>query len=158
MHLIVLRGLPGSGKTTLANKISEKCDDVIIISNDKLRSKNGNYKYNRHKNNSIYHHNYKLLIDSMLKKIRFIIIDNCNININLLNNYYNLSIKYNYNYYQLAFPKPSQEDLFLSYQKSNNKISISQLRNLWLNYHHHHMDKDTNSINFTMLNNNTTNV
>ena len=45
MHLIVLRGLPGSGKTTFSGKILEKYPDAKVISNDLLR--NTNNEYNR---------------------------------------------------------------------------------------------------------------
>ena len=60
MKLIVLRGLPGSGKTYFSNTLdfSEK----EIISNDILRVSNGSYEYNSLNNNSIYQQNFKIIV------------------------------------------------------------------------------------------------
>ena len=76
MHLIVLRGLPGSGKTTFSNKILEEYPDGKVISNDLLRSENNSY---------IYKENYKLLIDYLNTNIKVIIIYLLNIIISIFN-------------------------------------------------------------------------
>lgn len=146
MHLIVLRGLPGSGKTTFSNKILEEYPDGKVISNDLLRSENNSYNYDYNNNNYIYKENYKLLIDYLNTNIKVIIIDNCNINRDLLDLYYSLSIKYNYKYFQLAFPKPIKKNMYTNFLRCKNKIHILKYQKIWLNYHKHNLDKDVNSI------------
>ena len=146
MHLIVLRGLPGSGKTTFSSKILEKCPDAKVISNDLLRSTNNEYNYDYENNNYIYKENYKLLIEYLNSNVKIIIIDNCSINKNLLDLYYNLAIKYNYTYFQLAFSKPIKKNIYANFLRCNNKIHISKYQKLWLNYHRHNLDKDINTI------------
>lgn len=151
MHLIVLRGLPGSGKTTFSGKILEEYPDAKVISNDLLRNTNNEYNYDYEKNNYIYKENYKLLIDYLNTNVKMIIVDNCNINRNLLELYYNLAIKYNYKYFQLAFPKPVMRDIYINFLRCNNKIHISKYQKLWLNYNKHNLDKDINSIDLTNI-------
>jgi predicted kinase len=138
MHLIVLRGLPGSGKSTFAEELTvllqENRIDSIIISNDSLRKQDSNYVYDVGNNNKIYHENHKLLIDSLKSKVNVIIIDNCNINFDILTNYKKLTSKYNYKYYQLAFEKPKYQDIHIEFRKCQKAISIGTYVNLWKKY------------------------
>ena len=138
MHLIVLRGLPGSGKSTFAEELKvllqENRIDSIIISNDILRKQDSNYVYDITNNNKIYQESYKNLIESLSNKVPVVIIDNCNLSINLLDNYKNLSAKYNYKYYQLAFKKPKYKNLYQEFKKSQNGISFGIYINLWRKY------------------------
>ena len=155
MHLIVLRGLPGSGKTTLSSKILMEYPDAKVISNDLLRTENDIYNYNYKDNINIYQENYKLLIKHMNNNVEMIIIDNCNINIKILDLYYDLSIKYNYTYCQIPFPKPIKKNIYTNFLKCKNKIRISTYQKLWLTYHQHNRDKDINTMklsNITTIN------
>lgn len=45
--IIVMVGIPGSGKSTVSNKIKEKNPDYIIISRDLIREKYPNYGYTK---------------------------------------------------------------------------------------------------------------
>ena len=145
MHLIVLRGLPGSGKSTFAEELKvllqENQINSIIISNDSLRKQDSNYVYDMKNNDKIYHQNYKILMKSLVNKLQVIIIDNCNLNLNLLQNYKNLTSKFKYKYYQLSFKKPNYKDLYQEFKKCKNGISFNNYINLWKKY-----TKDCNDV------------
>lgn len=74
--LIILRGLPGSGKSDIAKKL---VGNGIIHSTDSYLTKNGKYEFDR--DNIAKYHYYNLMssIRSMKKGISPIIIDNTNI-------------------------------------------------------------------------------
>ena len=74
--LILLRGLPGSGKSDIAKKL---IGNGIIHSTDRYLIKNGKYEFDR--DNIAKYHYYNLIssIRSMKKGISPIIIDNTNI-------------------------------------------------------------------------------
>ncbi len=52
--LILLRGLPGSGKTTLAKELSEKGKYPVFSIDDYFTSANGDYKFEFDKNHLAY--------------------------------------------------------------------------------------------------------
>ena len=149
MKLIVLRGLPGSGKTYFSNTLdfSEK----EIISNDILRVSNGSYEYNSLNNNSIYQQNFKKLKELMSNKCKLIIIDNCNLSFNTLKIYKDFSEKFDYEYYQIYFEKPNKNNLYLNYQKTDKNITYSNYLNLWKKYYKHNLDIDFLDFNLDLL-------
>ena len=151
MHLIVLRGLPGSGKTTYTNKLIQEYSNIEIISNDSLRTDDNGYNYIYENNNYIYQENYKLLINYLKNGTKIIVIDNCNINIKLLDIYYDLSVKYNYRYLQLVFPKPTRENIFKSLSRCQHNISNSSYLKMWLSFKSHYKDNDVNKINLANI-------
>ena len=74
--LIILRGLPGSGKSNMAKKLVGK---GVIHSTDNYLTKNGKYEFD-HDNIARYHYlNLMDSIRSMRKGISPIVIDNTNI-------------------------------------------------------------------------------
>ena len=140
MILIVLRGIPGIGKTTLANKIAENYQDSIIISNDLIRKKSGVYNYDLQENKKIYRESNKLLLHSFINKKECIIVDNCNISINVLNRYKLLAKKYKYYYLQLAFEKPNIEDINDIFARNKNNISYDKFLILYNKYKIYNQD------------------
>lgn len=148
MNLIVLRGLPGSGKTYFTESITYS---KLIISNDKNRIIDGNCKYQIELNNKIYQENFILLNNSMKNKESLIIIDNCNLNLEILNLYRSLAEKYEYKYFQIYFEKPSLTNLYISFKLCQNNISFSNYKNLWKNYFKHNLDLNIKDFNIDLL-------
>ena len=148
MNLIVLRGLPGSGKTHFTENIT---NSKVIISNDNNRIIDGKYKYQIELNNKIYQENFTLLNNSMKNKESLIIIDNCNLNLELLNMYKSLAEKYEYKYFQIYFDKPSLTNLYRSFKLCQNNISFSSYKNLWKNYYKHNLDINIKDFNINLL-------
>ena len=81
--------------------------------------------------NIIFQESYKILIESLANKVAVVIIDNCNLSINLIENYKRLSNKFRYKYYQLAFKKPEYKSLQEEFQKCQKGISFVSYVNLW---------------------------
>lgn len=77
MHsLILLRGLPGSGKTTLAKELSENGKYPVFSVDDYFTSENGDYKFEFDKNHLAYKQCETNTRDSMKKCDSKIFIDN----------------------------------------------------------------------------------
>ncbi len=74
--LILLRGLPGSGKTTLAKELSENGKYPVFSVDDFFTSPNGDYKFEFDKNHLAYKHCEENAKVSMQKGTSKIFIDN----------------------------------------------------------------------------------
>ncbi len=74
--LILLRGLPGSGKTTLAKELSENGKYPIFSIDDYFILKNGDYKFEFDKNHLAYKQCEENTKTSMQKNVSKIYIDN----------------------------------------------------------------------------------
>lgn len=91
----ILQGVPGSGKTTLANTLL-LLPDSVSHSTDSYFYENGEYKFDKKK----LQHNHKLNFlaaeQSCIVNKKVIIIDNCNILIDHAMPYIAQACKYNY--------------------------------------------------------------
>ena len=74
--LILLRGLPGSGKTTLAKELSENGKYPVFSIDDYFTSENGDYKFEFDKNHLAYKQCEANARTSMQKGDSKIFIDN----------------------------------------------------------------------------------
>lgn len=74
--LIILRGLPGSGKSDLAKQL---VGNGVIHSTDNYLIKEGKYKFDKEKISRYHRLNFLTSVESMKKGISPIIIDNTNI-------------------------------------------------------------------------------
>lgn len=89
-QLIILRGLPGAGKSTFARKLRERGDDGwFVVSADDFFIINGEYKYNK---NFIRHaHEYcRAKTVQLLLSGRSVIVDNTNTQIREMEPYFSL--------------------------------------------------------------------
>jgi predicted kinase len=91
--LIILRGLPGSGKSDIAKKL---VGNGVIHSTDNYLIKNGVYEFDNE--NIAKYHYYNLMdsIRSMKKGVSPIIIDNTNITVSSCINYVEQGKMYGY--------------------------------------------------------------
>src|ERR1700752_4694673 len=74
--LILLRGLPGSGKTTLAKELSEDAKYPVFSVDDYFTGSNGEYNFEFDKNHLAYKQCEENAKASMLNAIPKIFIDN----------------------------------------------------------------------------------
>ncbi|GBP90540.1 NEDD4-binding protein 2-like 2 [Eumeta japonica] len=86
--LVLMRGLPGSGKSYLANYIinvtvgaSEMNYKMHIMSTDDLRIENGKYQYNRSQNQEVVEKNEDMVKLGTMKGLSPIVVDNTNLNV-----------------------------------------------------------------------------
>jgi predicted kinase len=103
-RVIILRGLPGSGKSTLSNKIiqNKKCDSVICSAdhffyNGKEMTPE-NYKYDQNLVGAAHNYCLDKFLISIENGIPLIIVDNTNTKISDFKAYVELAIKNNYLY------------------------------------------------------------
>ncbi|XP_036618851.1 NEDD4-binding protein 2 isoform X2 [Trichosurus vulpecula] len=94
--LVLLRGLPGSGKSFLARKLLEENRNGIILSSDDFFYKNGQYKFDGNLLGEAHEWNQKRAKEALEKKISPVIIDNTNLQAWEMKPYIILSQKYKY--------------------------------------------------------------
>ena len=74
--LILLRGLPGSGKSTMASILSEDGKHPVFSVDDYFTDKNGGYEFDHLKNHLAYDNCIQNTLDSIKKNVPKIFIDN----------------------------------------------------------------------------------
>ncbi|XP_074085694.1 NEDD4-binding protein 2 isoform X2 [Macrotis lagotis] len=94
--LVLLRGLPGSGKSFLARKLLEENPNGIILSSDDFFYKNGQYQFDGNLLGEAHGWNQKRAKEAFEKKISPVIIDNTNLQAWEMKPYIILSQKYKY--------------------------------------------------------------
>nr|XP_042699348.1 NEDD4-binding protein 2 isoform X2 [Chrysemys picta bellii] len=94
--LVLLRGVPGSGKSFLARTLLEDNPSGIILSTDDYFYKNGQYQYDANCLGEAHEWNRKQAKEAFEKRISPIIIDNTNIQAWEMKPYVALSQQYKY--------------------------------------------------------------
>lgn len=94
--LILMRGLPGSGKTTLAKEIQSQNPGSIILSTDEFWRKNGKYQFDPSRLDAAHLWNQQRCMKAMQDQVDMIIIDNTNIRLAEMQPYAQLAWAYNY--------------------------------------------------------------
>jgi predicted kinase len=77
--LVILRGLPGSGKSTRAKQLQSGNSNSSIRSADALFVENGVYKFVPERLGYVHHRNRQLVEEDMAAGVELIIVDNTNI-------------------------------------------------------------------------------
>ncbi|XP_074131394.1 NEDD4-binding protein 2 isoform X2 [Sminthopsis crassicaudata] len=94
--LVLLRGLPGSGKSFLARKLLEENPNGIILSSDDFFYKNGQYQFDGNLLGEAHEWNQKRAKEALEKKVSPIIIDNTNLQAWEMKPYIIMSQKHKY--------------------------------------------------------------
>jgi predicted kinase len=100
--LIILRGLPGSGKSTVADILSENGKYPICCADDWYVKEYGYYKWNFSDIGKAHKYSKELCEKSMKKSIRKIIIANTNITEKDYKPYVEMASTYNYKVFSLV--------------------------------------------------------
>lgn len=81
LNLIILRGAPGSGKSTFCNKLIERYKDyvVTVCSNDQFMFEDGKYKWSEQKLNKAMVLCFIKCIRALEDEHEIIVIDNTNL-------------------------------------------------------------------------------
>jgi len=95
--MYILRGLPGSGKTYLANTLNESHNkEGVILSTDDFYAQDGTYKFDPTKISEAHRFNQERCKEHCEKGTNPIIIDNTNVKRWEAKNYVELAMQYNY--------------------------------------------------------------
>lgn len=95
--VIILRGIPGGGKSTLAKQYMDMDDkNTIIHSTDNYHIKDGVYKFDAEKLGYYHRLNEQAFMESVDKGIETIIVDNTNINPRAMRLYIDYAKKHDY--------------------------------------------------------------
>ncbi|RXG70025.1 2',3'-cyclic-nucleotide 3'-phosphodiesterase [Armadillidium vulgare] len=94
--MVILRGLPGSGKSTIAKHIERKHISCRICSADNFFMKDGEYVYDRSLIKEAHAQCQENAIKAVEEQISVVVIDNTNLKLWEMNFYLNLAKKFHY--------------------------------------------------------------
>lgn len=94
--LILMRGLPGSGKSFLGKQLAKQAADTKIYSTDDLFMVNGEYRFNPAKLGKFHKENQLRVEHAMGKGISLIIVDNTNTQLWEMRPYIKMAKKFGY--------------------------------------------------------------
>ena len=103
--MVLMRGLPGSGKTTLANQII-KPGGVVISTDDYFLDREGRYCFDRNKISNAHSWNQQRAFKHTRKEKTPIIVDNTNIELWEMKPYIKIALENNYH---VEFLEPSTD-------------------------------------------------
>jgi predicted kinase len=94
--MIILRGAPGSGKTTLAKQLVNGTSSVICSADDFFTDEQGAYHFDSRLGNEAHADCYRSAVDACQQATPLVVIDNTNITVRDISPYHALGTAYGY--------------------------------------------------------------
>ncbi len=123
--IVLIRGLPGSGKSSYAQKLKEK--GALIFNNDELLTANGIYKWDAELALMAHFLNQKRVCQAMREGKEFIVVDNTNILPYHMAPYIRLAHHYKYEYELFEMDTPWALDIEELEKKNTHDVPLSVL-------------------------------
>lgn len=127
LSLILLRGLPGSGKTTLAKLLSENGKYPVLSIDDYFTAPNGEYRFEFDKNHFAYKQCEEKTLAEMKKCVEKIFVHNCFTLEWEMEPYFKMAAKNNYHVFVLTVENRHQS-------KNEHNITQEQLEKMATKY------------------------
>jgi predicted kinase len=136
--LILLRGLPGSGKSThamfLADKAWNENNSFTIRSTDKQFEINGVYTFNPRLLGVNHAKNQQLVEQDMLSGIDIIIVDNTNIKRNDFKFYVDAAERHGYKVVEEVIGKFDEDFIKICAERNTHGVPIEAIRRMAQNF------------------------
>lgn len=132
--VIILRGLPGVGKTTIANFLAERLASengaVVLSSYDFFMSKDGEFIFDKTKIQAAHKWNFERFKQAVAKQLSPIIIDNSNIQRFHYYHYVDYAQRHDYRVSILTLPHNNLSDKELEVRTPHklNRNAINKMR------------------------------
>jgi len=134
--VFIMRGIPGSGKTTLSDSIKKENieNSVSICSSDSFFTHDGKYEYDSSKIVQAHAVCFKDFISSISKAIHVIIVDNTNIRIGVINSYISLAVSNGYNVEIHEFIANIPEDIRTCFERCQHGVPEDAINSMSLRF------------------------
>jgi 2'-5' RNA ligase/predicted kinase/uncharacterized protein (UPF0248 family) len=133
IKVVILRGLPGSGKSYLSKNCSEK-NSLAVCSADDFFSKSGRYEFDRDLLPEAHLHCLEQFLQALQDGTELIVIDNTNSMLWEYRNYVSLCDVFGLQYHILEIPHPNQGtiDMYCTRNRHRvDKVSIKKFTERW---------------------------
>ena len=125
--MYILRGLPGSGKSSISKYFCDNFDNCNVCSADDYFCKDGIYSWDHNKIDSAHEFCYNKVKSSLKDKINFIVVDNTNTRLNEFLKYIELAKTFNYEIIVLEIYCKNKEQAILFSKRGSHAISIQDI-------------------------------
>ncbi|KAI9555738.1 hypothetical protein GHT06_018253 [Daphnia sinensis] len=126
--LIIMRGVPGSGKSYLAHQL--KGNGVVLSADDYFINYQGQYVFDRNLLGVAHESNQKRANEELQKGTNPVIIDNTNLEAWEMQPYVIMALRYNYSIELIEPETPWREDVRILSQKNIHRVPREKIREM----------------------------
>ena len=131
---LILRGVPGSGKSTFVNMIKALSATIAIHAVDDLHVDNqGNFLWDEENQERLYTLNFANFVKSCAAGTELVICDAINIEVDDFQKYVDIANQYDYSVYVVTPNPPSPEQ---STKRNKHHTSSSQAKEMYSRWQH----------------------
>ena len=131
---IILRGVPGSGKTSFIDLMRKFSDEVSVHSVDDLHVDNvGNFLWDEENEERYYTLNFADFVRSCAEEIPLVVCDCINIQVENFQKYVNIAKQFGYFVYVVTPDPPSINQ---SAKRNKHHVSSEQAREMYKRWEH----------------------
>ena len=136
---VILRGVPGSGKSSFVNLLRQASKDIVTHAVDDLHvDSSGNFLWDEENQSRLYTLNFANFVKSCAEGTVVIICDAINIEIKDFEKYADIAKKFDYQVYVVT---PDQPLPSLSTKRNKHHTSSTQAKEMYKRWQHWPSDK-----------------
>lgn len=131
---IILRGVPGSGKSTFVDLLQHAKDTVAVHAVDDLHvDETGNFLWDEENQERLYTLNFANFVKSCASGASLVVCDAINIEVNDFQKYIDIAAQYEYSVYVVTPNPPTPEQ---STKRNRHHTSSSQAKDMYSRWQH----------------------